>query len=155
MAEYTYSTPTEADMREIARMMRPEDRREIAGIVGDNIEADALFCREASECAYVCKRDGVPMAAFGVVRKSPFENVGVIWMLATTETARHKIYTGKWTRRGIRAFLHDWDLLYNYVDAGNTETIKWLKWLGAKVYPAEPWGLYGLPYHRFEFRKGD
>lgn len=138
-------------MKEIARMMRAEDRRELVGMVGANIEDEALFCLEASECAYICKLDGVPLAAFGVVRKSPFENIGVIWMLATTETAKHKIYTGKKTREGIKAFLQDWDYLYNFVDKGNDSTIKWLKWIGAKVYPAEPYGIYGNLYHKFTF----
>ena len=151
MAKFTYTTPTKEDMREIARMMRPEDRREIVGLIGPNIETEAHYCMESSECAYVCKCDGVPLAAFGVVRKTPFENVGVIWMLATKETAKHKVYTGKWTRRGIRAFLNDWDLLYNYVDEGNDRTIAWLKWLGAKIYPAAPYDIYGLPYHKFTF----
>lgn len=151
MAKFTYTTPTAEDMREIARMMRPEDRREIVGLIGPNIETEANYCVESSECAYVCKCDGVPLAAFGVVRQNPFENVGVIWMLATKETAKHKVYTGKWTRRGIRAFLNDWDFLYNYVDEGNDRTIAWLKWLGAKVYPAAPYGIYGLPYHKFTF----
>lgn len=151
MAEYTYTTPTKEDMAELSRMMRPEDRQELVGAVGPNIEGETQYCLEASECAYICKRDGVPMAAFGVVRKSPFQNIGVIWMLATTETAKHKIYTGKWTRRGIRAFLRDWDYLYNFVDEGNDATIRWLKWLGAKIYPARPYGIYGLPYHKFTF----
>ena len=151
MADFTYSKPTREDMIEIARMMRRQDRRELVGIVGPNIEAETLLCLEASEQAYICKCDGVPLAAFGVVRTSPFENVGIIWMLATEETAKHKIYTGKWTRKGIRAFLQDWDYLYNYIDEGNDDTIKWLKWIGAKVFPAAPYGIYGLPYHKFTF----
>ena len=152
MAEYTYTTPTKEDMLEIARMMRQEDRREVIGIWGGgHLEEAVLYCLDKSECAYICKRDGVPMAAFGVQRENPFQNVGVIWMLATTETAKHKIYTGKWTRRGIRAFLRDWDYLYNYVDEGNDRTIAWLKWLGAKIYPPVPYGVYGLPYHKFTF----
>lgn len=152
MAEYTYTTPTKEDMREIASMMRQEDRREVIGIWGgEHLEEAVLYCLDKSECAYICKRDGVPMAAFGVQRENPFQNVGVIWMLATTETAKHKIYTGKWTRRGIRAFLRDWDYLYNYVDEGNDRTIAWLKWLGAKIYPPVPYGVYGLPYHKFTF----
>lgn len=152
MAEYTYSTPTPEDMKELSRMMRDEDRREVIGCLGVNLEAAVLYTLESATVAYICKRDGVPMAAFGVVQENPFQKVGLIFMLSTTETAKHKIYTGKWTKRGIQAFLKDWEYLYNYVDEGNESTIKWLKWLGAKVYPAAPYGIYGLPYHRFEFR---
>lgn len=144
MADFTFSTPTEDDMREIARKMRREDRREIVGLLGDNIEAACLHSLRMSNAAYICKCDGVPLAAFGVAD-------GVIWMLATEETAKHKVYVGRKTRAGIRAFLADWGYLYNYIDAENTETIKWLRWLGAKIYPAAPYGIYGLPYHKFTF----
>lgn len=154
MAEYVYSTPTEQDMLEIAGMIRPEDRKELVGLVGDQVEQELCLCLRVSEIAYICKRDGVPMAAFGVVRESPFDNSGIIWMVATTETAKHKIYTGKKTLEGIRAFLRDWDYLYNYIDAGNESTIKWLRWMGAKIYPAAPYGIYGLPYHKFTFGEG-
>lgn len=152
MADFTYSTPTMADMEEIARLMRAEDRREVTGLWGEGNLLEAVqACLSTSVCAYICKYKGKPLAAFGVRADPIIPRVGVIWMLATTETARHKIYTGKWTRRGIRAFLNDWDYLYNYVDAGNDQTIAWLKWIGAKVYPPEPFGLYGVPYHKFTF----
>lgn len=148
MADFTFSKPTEDDMREIARRMRQEDRRELVGIIGDNIEAECLHCLAASDVAYICKADGVPLAAFGVVG---LIWGGIIWMLATEETAKHKIYVGKKTREGIRAFLSDYGYLYNYIDAGNKDTIRWLRWLGAKIYPAAPYGIYGLPYHKFTF----
>ena len=148
MADFTFSTPTEDDMREIARKMRREDRLEIVGLLGDNIEAACLHSLRMSNAAYICKCDGVPLAAFGVAD-------GVIWMLATKETAKHKVYTGKWTLRGIRAFMKDWDYLYNFVDKGNDDTIRWLKWMGAKVYPPRPYGLYGNLYHKFTFGESE
>lgn len=154
MADFTYSTPTPDDMRELARNLRVEDRRELIGMVGPNVERETLFCLEASEKAYICKVDGKPLAAFGVVRTSPIDNTGIIWMLATEETAKHKVYVGKKTLEGIRAFLHDWDYLYNYIDKGNYKTIGWLRWLGAKIYPAAPYGIYGNLYHKFTFGEG-
>ena len=151
MATMTYRKAVKADARELAINLRKADRKELIGIVGDALLQEIEYCIEASEQAFVCECDGKLMAAFGVYRTSPFENIGVIWMLATTETVKHKVYVGKWTKKGLQAFLKDWDLLYNYIDQGNSETIKWLKWLGAKVYPAQPYGLYGLPYHKFVF----
>ena len=153
--KYVYTTPTPEDMKELASLMREEDRKEIVGAVGNNIEAECLHCLEASEVAYICKCEGVPLAAFGVIRKNPWQNIGVIWMLSTKHTKEHKIYAGKWTLKGIRAFMKDWDYLYNFVDKGNDETIKWLKWMGAKVYPPRPYGLYGNLYHKFTFGEGE
>lgn len=156
MAEYVYEIPTLEDMHEIADNLREEDRREVTGVWGRGHIREAVeYCYTSSTCSYICKRDGVPLAAFGVKRVSPFQNIGIIWMLATKETAKHKIYVGKWTKKGIQAFLKDWDVLYNFVDQGNNETIKWLKWMGAKILPVRPYGVYGYPYHKFVFGEGE
>ena len=155
MANFTYHKATKADAHKIAKRMRKEDRIELIGMIGDNIEQEVEHCIETSEQAYVCECDGVPLASFGVVRTTPFENKGLIWMLSTEETAKHKVYVGKWTKKGVQAFLKDWVYLYNYVNKGNDETIKWLEWIGAKVYPAEPYGLYGRLYHKFTFGEGE
>lgn len=153
MAEFTYRTPTDDDLSYLAAHLRPEDRRELIGMTGPNVEAEVMRCWRNSKAAYACYCDGVIISAFGVIETNPILRHGIIWMLATAETAKHKIYTGKKTREGIRAFLHDWEYLYNYVDKGNDATIAWLRWLGAVVHEPQSMGLYGLPYHLFEFFK--
>ena len=153
MAKFVYDTPTEEDVAFLAVHMRDEDRRELVGAVGPNIKGEVARCVRNSAKCWVCRYDGVVLAAFGVIETNPFRKHGIIWMLSTRYTAQHKVYAGKWTRKGIAALLRDWEYLYNYVDDGNEETIVWLKWLGAKVYPAKPYGIYGLPYHFFEFTR--
>ena len=48
----------------------------------------------------------------------------------------------------------DYSLLINFVDARHGVAIRWLKWLGFKVFPAKPFGPDKLPFHRFEMRTG-
>ena len=43
----------------------------------------------------------------------------------------------------------DYNYLENYVDARNTLSIKWLKWLGFKVEDPIPYGVNGEPFHKF------
>lgn len=43
-------------------------------------------------------------------------------------------------------------LLTNYVDARNAVSIRWLRWLGFEIEPAAPFGIHGLPFHRFSMR---
>ena len=117
--------------------------------VRDNL----LLCARCSQWARVALFDGVPVAAFGVYPTNPFAKVGCIWMLTTKVTQQHKYYTGKKSRAGIQALLQDWDMLWNYVDAGNVQTIQWLKWMGAKVGEPEPLPPYGCLYRYFEFRR--
>ena len=153
MADYTYDTPRETDIIYLSENLRPEDRRELFGMTGPDFESEIRHCVDSSECCWVCRRDGKVMAMFGVICTNPMERHGIVWMLASTETAKHKIYTGKWTKKGINALMQDWNFLYNYVDEGNTDTIEWLKWMGAEVHDPAPCGVYGVNYHLFTFTR--
>lgn len=39
--------------------------------------------------------------------------------------------------------------LENCVDARNTKTVEWLRWLGFTIEPPVPLGINGEPFHRF------
>ena len=39
--------------------------------------------------------------------------------------------------------------LFNFVDARNMKSIRWLKHLGYAVGPPVPFGVAGLPFHPF------
>ncbi|MBQ8920516.1 MAG: DUF2833 domain-containing protein [Acidaminococcaceae bacterium] len=146
--------PTEEQLLYIADHLKKDDYREIVGLSGrTGIRDNLLLCARCSQWARVALFEGVPMAAFGVYATNPYYKTGCIWMLTTEVTQRHKIYVGKKSREGIKAILKDWDVLWNYVDAGNVQTIQWLEWMGAKVSEPEPLPPYGCLYRYFEFRK--
>lgn len=149
-----FTEPTQEQLLYIADHLKKDDYREIVGLSGRTCVRDnLLLCARCSQWARVALFDGVPVAAFGVYPTNPFAKVGCIWMLTTEATQRHKYYTGKKSRAGIQALLQDWDMLWNYVDAGNVQTIQWLKWMGATVGEPEPLPPYGCLYRYFEFRK--
>lgn len=149
-----FTEPTQEQLLYIADHLKKDDYREIVGLSGRTCVRDnLLLCARCSQWARVALFDGVPVAAFGVYPTNPFAKVGCIWMLTTEVTQRHKYYTGKKSRAGIQALLQDWDMLWNYVDAGNVQTIQWLKWMGATVGEPEPLPPYGCLYRYFEFRK--
>ena len=149
-----FTEPTQEQLLYIADHLKKDDYREIVGLSGRTCVRDnLLLCARCSQWARVALFDGVPVAAFGVYPTNPFAKVGCIWMLTTEVTQRHKYYTGKKSRAGIQALLQDWDMLWNYVDAGNVQTIQWLKWMGATVGEPEPLPPYGCLYRYFEFRR--
>lgn len=150
--EYLYREPTAEDIAQLAENLRDEDRKEVAGMTGYNFKAELEHCVKSSAKCWCCLYGDKVLAAFGVIPTNPMEREGIVWMLASRYTAEHKVYTGRWSKRGIQALLKEWDFLYNYVDKGNDETIKWLKWIGAEIYPPRPRGIYGLHYHLFVFR---
>jgi len=150
---YYFQQPTMEDIKYLADHLRPEDRREIAGMTGADFLTEIRHCVASSACCWSCLCDGQLLAIFGVICTNPFRKHGIIWMLSTEHTVDHKMYAGRMTRKGLNAILQDWEYLYNYVDEGNNRTIAWLKWMGAKVYPPRPRGLYGYPYHLFTFKR--
>ena len=146
--------PAEEQLLYIADHLKKDDYREIVGLSGrTGIRDNLLLCARSSRWARVALIDGVPVAAFGVYPTSPFEKIGCIWMLTTEATQARKIYVGRTSLKGIRALLEEWDVLWNYVDAGNRQTIQWLEWMGAKVGEPEPLPPYGCLYRYFEFRR--
>lgn len=156
MAKLSYTLPTLENLKYIADNLKEADRKEIIGQEGPGtIHDEILRSAMHSEFCLVCNFNDEPVAVFGLRRTSPFEKIGLVWLVTTAKTQERKVFVGRETKRVINRFRKDWKLLYNYVDEGNNNTIKWLKWLGAKVYPAEPHGIYGLPYHYFEFTQKD
>lgn len=55
--------------------------------------------------------------------------------------------------RGSKAVLLEMlqrhQVLVNYVDARNVSAIRWLAWLGFTIDSAVPYGVQGLPFHKF------
>ena len=44
------------------------------------------------------------------------------------------------------------DYLENWVDARNFLSLRWLTWVGFKIGAAEPWGAFGMDFHRIFWR---
>lgn len=155
MAEIRYRIPTADDLIYIADHLKDNDYREVVGLVGKGVAAirqELLDSARQSCFMRTCLIDGEPVAAFGIVRTNPFRKEGIVWLLTTPRTLEHKIFVGRKTKQAMQGFLTEWERLYNFVDAGNELSIKWLKWLGAAVYPAEETGIFGCKYHYFEFK---
>lgn len=74
---------------------------------------------------------------------------GAPWMLAVEgveRLSRHLVTLG---RRGVAQMLSVHPRLVNHVDARNTISIRWLERLGFTIEAAAPFGVKGLPFHRF------
>lgn len=147
--KYVKATPELCDY--IAAHLKEEDFREIVGASGVSPRKEIDFCVRCSEWSMIALIDDVPVAVFGIRPVDPINRIGVVFLLTTGETLNHKMITGRETKRAMRFFLKDWNMLYNYCDGGNVLVLRWLKFLGAKIYPAGPYGLFGRMYHRFEF----
>lgn len=155
MTKYEFAIPTRADAVYIAANLKDNNRKELFCAIGDNALDDILDGLKHSDeigCLYI---DGVPAAVYGVRKASIMSDEGRVWLLMTKETENHKVFVGRQTKKAVRGLLKRYDRLYNWVNVGNDNIMRWLKWLGAEIHEPAPHGVYNLPHHFFEFRKDD
>lgn len=89
------------------------------------------------------------LGVFGVV---PHGEIGAIWAVFTDSIERHPISFLRSCLGPLKTMKSEYSVLINYVDERNTKVIQWLRWLGFTIYPAEPYGVDQLPFHRFELK---
>ena len=134
----------------MAGRFRPADVDELWAAAHRTPEACCELGLAVSPLCWTALFDGTPVAMFGVSPAALIGGVGCPWMVGTVELDRHAYtimrHCGGPLARMQEAFRH----LVNFVDARNTKAIRWLKRLGFVFGPAEPHGVDGLPFYRFE-----
>lgn len=91
--------------------------------------------------------DGSPIAIFGAGRVSG--TLGRPWLVGTDALERYPVHFFRVSRSIIDALLERYERLENWTDARNMLSLRWLRWAGFRIEPAEPWGAEGRLFHRF------
>lgn len=143
----------EAHIIHVAEHMREADRREVFASSGFGAESALRASFNASEECYVGLVDDVPVCIFGVVRASLLSRKGIPWMLGTPDLETHAMTLLRVSRRVMKAWKTRFDRLENHVDARNTKSIQWLRWLGFTIHDAKPYGVFGHPFHHFTYER--
>ena len=144
---------TEDLIQALAPRIRQSDRNELLAANGRTDMGEAMRVGLAfSTSAFAGLADDLPICAFGVAPASILGRQGTPWMIGTPELPSHALPVLRLSRGVVANWRDQWPLLVNYVDARNTTSIRWLKWLGFCVMPAQPYGKLGMLFHRFEMR---
>ena len=133
------------DARDLAPFLRHEDAAEIDAATGQSPLEALLMGLGASPGARSVHEVGRPIAMFGLV---PGRSYDVPWLLGSDRILAHWREFARRSREELDR-LRQGRPLRNYVDARNTVHVRWLRWLGAEILPAAPWGLRQLPFHLF------
>ena len=96
--------------------------------------------------------DGNMTVMFGVAPASLLYRVGVPWLLGSDDVMKYQVPFIRHCRRYVDEMLLCYSHLVNWVDARNTMSQRWLKWMGFTMGEPEPYGAYRLPFIRFEKR---
>jgi hypothetical protein len=94
-----------------------------------------------------------PEICFGINSYNLLGNEAVIWMLSSEKIKDINLRFARHSRIYIDYFLTYYRRLINYVYVGNSSSIQWLKFLGAKFDRAEPYGVYQRHFMRFTFER--
>lgn len=128
--------------------LRPGDAREIAAMGLTPIAAfEQSMSRSLWAQAYVI--DGEVAALVGLAINSILGGVGAPWLLTGRPVDRHRKLFLQETRRGVARMRAEFSRLANHVHAEYGEAIRWLRWLGFGIGPAEPKGPHAAPFRRF------
>lgn len=139
------------DIEAIGKIVRDADRAELWAAAMQEPESVMRRGIKLSDYALTGFADDKPVCMYGVVTTSFIGNSGTPWMVATKYLDDYALPFLRRCRGPVMVMLQEYDILQNYVDARNVRAIEWLKWLGFKVTPEpKPYGLLGLPFHKFE-----
>lgn len=152
MKKYTFGYPSAAAIEYVAAHLRQDNRQELTALYGGGRELDVLRSSvrysDAVGCFYI---DGTPAAIYGVRSPGVICSVKCVWLLMTSETLKHRLVVGRYTKRYLRAIVAAYGPMSNKVDAGNEEILRWLRWLGARITEPVRCGIYNLPHREFYF----
>jgi hypothetical protein len=151
-ADLTFLPVVPADLDELAANMRPADRDEITASNGADIRRTLGFSLLLSVNAFAVRSEEGLLCVFGTAAHSLLDDTGAIWMLGTPIVDKHPRTLSRVTRRYVAEMLRIFPILANWVDARNAASIKLLRWCGFTIGEPEPYGVRGLPFHRFEKR---
>ena len=142
------------DIDAIAPRLREADRLEVEACTTLDMHEALSTASRSSAAVWTIDIDGEPAGIFGAVPFSLLGGVGCPWLLGTDALERAPSTLTRQGRRYIRRMLAMFPELSNFVDVRNEKSIRWLRALGFHIeIKPTPYGLYGMPFYRFELRK--
>jgi hypothetical protein len=134
----------------MAPIMRPGDRGEIWAAAALEPLRGLEVSLAASLYAWTWLVEDVPACIFGVGAAPDGSGIGVPWLLSSEIVDRHWRPFLKHHRPFLERMRTDFPVLANWVDARQAPAIRWLRWMGFAIRPAEPHGPFGLLHHPVE-----
>jgi hypothetical protein len=147
-AEITITPARPSHIRTIADRMRTADRDEVFAASGRSPLSALTFSYRHSSLAWTALFDGRPEVMWGVGDINILTGIGAPWLLGTDAVEENFRGFLRISRDWPAQLLNRYGLLRNFVDARNTVSLRWLEWLGFRLF--EPVEINGHPFRLFE-----
>lgn len=129
--------------------LREADELECQAIVAITADTALQKAYEDSTLSWVGLLDEKPILAFGVA-PSILSTYGVPWLLATNDIEKAGFPVIRQSKQYIEKMLSIYDNLFNYVDARNTISIRWLIWCDFNIEArSKSFGAGQYPFYKF------
>ncbi len=147
---YQVVPATEAHAEEMALVMRQADVDEVwAASHYEPLEA-LLASLRVSPDPWTGLADDRVVCMYGVGQLTLLSDWGSPWLLTSQELPDHARAFLRRNKLYLAEIRSKYRLLLNFVDARNTMSIRWLKWLGFDIAPTQSLGPENLPFHPFK-----
>ena len=146
----TIVTATRAHAVAMAPNMRAVEVQELLDACGMAPAVALLYELDRSSVAWSWIIDGEVACMFGVVAPDWLTNEAYPWFLTTELVEKHSRQFARACKNLLPELLSAHPKLCGMVDSRHNLSVRWLRWLGARIEPARPWGVSGVPFHRFE-----
>ncbi len=146
MNDFRFEPANRGHAYKLAPFLREPDIREIEATSGrEPLEAllDALERSTEARAAVWGEDVG---AIFGVAPMG-VPGVGSIWMLTGEVMSEKPLPFLRRCRFELDAMREKWGTLLNFVDARNSQALKWAQWMGFEIGQPSPYGVLGLPFY--------
>lgn len=141
-----------ADIEELLPNVRQADIDEFEAASGQNAREVLEIGIRVSRVSWTGRINDEVVCIFGVAGMSLMSRKGAPWLVGSDRLeGSSKAFLRRCRKYAVK-MLEEYPELENYVDQRNEIAIRWLKWLGFEFDEAAPYGLAGLPFHRFSMR---
>lgn len=138
----------------ISARMRRADIDEVMASGGHDPMTALRESLDSAAKAWTALVNDEPGCMFGVTALDILSGLGCPWLLGTNLVEKNSIAFLRRSKRYVAEMLDLFPYLYNFVDARNRLSIRWLKWCGFDFAKTpKPYGVAQLPFYRFEMRR--
>lgn len=146
------------DCEEIARRIRPMDKREIEALVTPEDEAPETLTEHLERAVRVSTHTSAVLlddelkCILGVMPDftQKLSGIGVPWLIGVEGIERHWAHFARGARQVVAEMLEAYPHLRNFVHAENKPAIKLLAWCGFSLRDPMPFGARAELFHLFE-----
>lgn len=155
----TYNNPGVGEVRTsilsdcavIGQNMRTQDAMEMYNYDRSLPEQACINSFKKSIISMTILHDGKPVAMFGIMPKD--FSTGILWMLTTDGLNKVGRPFVRHCKEWFAQMLEIYPVLEGCVDLRNTESIRWLTYVGAVWGDTETMGIDNMPFRKFTFSK--